>query len=125
MKTTEFPIPVLVPNGANTVTATRMTNPGKIIGVVFYPEESGLHNPGMVRASVQDSSGNTVSYLQNVNNYRSRDCEYLKGAKPLEIEGGQNLTITIVATSPFTANTNLDFIFIYEVQDSSMHCQNR
>jgi len=125
MRTTEFPIPVTI-EGTNSGTNTMRVNPGKIIGVVVYKRfvNQSDSEDKMIRASIKDASGNVISYLQHIDNYRSRDCEYLKGAKPLDIEGGQALTIDIFASDTLNDYAYFDFIFIYADPNAPADCYN-
>lgn len=116
MRTIEDVIAVRVLQNATTATVTKKLNPGRIIGVMAYKSDAKSFNTGMVRASIKDSQGFEVSKLQHIDNYRSRDCQYLDGAKPLDIEGGQSYTIDIMATAPFSNNLDVDFIFVYAAE---------
>jgi hypothetical protein len=86
---------------------------GKVIGCVIYKNDAT--NPGFVRAVVKDNAGTEISKLQSIDNYRSREAEYLRGAKPLNIEtGGRTFTFEVLATEPFAADFLAELIFIYE-----------
>ena len=113
-----------------TVTVDRLTTsaigfetlaPGKIIGVVAY-RIGELNNPGFVRAAILDNANAEVSKFQHIDNYRSREGEYLKACKPLDIQGGKKYTVKVQATEEFAEETSFEFIFIYE--DTEKGCQN-
>lgn len=116
MNTSEDIIPIKIAIGVNSTSVSRKIDPGKVVGVVTYYNKT-TNNPGMVRAAIKNSAGTEISKMQPLENYRSRDCEYLKGAKPLNVQGGDSITIDIVATANFTAETQIDFVFIYETQE--------
>jgi predicted RecA/RadA family phage recombinase len=115
--TTEEVITVEIANGVNSGSGSLTLPEGKIIGVTaFY---NGINNPGMVRASIRNNKNFEISKLQHINNYRSREVEYLKDGKPLATTGGQTLKVDVIASQNFTADTEIDFIFIYENEESN------
>lgn len=103
-----------VPVGTRTADARKQLRTGTIVGVVAYPADKAAR-AGVVRVSIKDSSGQDICPMQNIENYRSREAGYIAGAKPLDIQGGQAVTIELIADENFAAATTFDFIFIYEV----------
>ena len=89
---------------------------GNYLGVVAYP--SPTTNPGTIRASIKNVGLEPISELQHIENYRSRNCEYLKGIKPLDIPGGAEYVIEIIASVEFPEDYSVDFIFVAE----KTHC---
>jgi hypothetical protein len=56
--------------------------------------------------------------MQSIDNYANRQGgDYLSSKKPLPMDAGQNVTVTIQATANFTANFLVDFVFVYETED--------
>lgn len=113
-KTIEEVISLTVTNGTSTNFKTKMLGAGKIVGVCAYFSDVSAKNPGFVRASIKDANGYEVSQMQNIENYRSRETEYLKGIKPIPLDGGTEYTVTILASDNFTSGFLADFIFVYE-----------
>lgn len=103
-----------VPAGTRTADARKQLRTGTIVGVVAYPADKTART-SVVRAAIKDSSGQDICPMQNVENYRSREAGYIAGAKPLDIQGGQAVTIELIADENFATPTSYDFIFIYEV----------
>lgn len=90
---------------------------GKVIGCAIY--KNAAANPGFVRAIIKDNAGLEISKLQSIDNYRSRECEYLKGVKPLNIETlGRTFNFEVIATQPFTDDFNAELIFVYEPEET-------
>lgn len=118
-KTIEYVIPVTVNNGTNTAQVSQQLPAGKICRVVaFFRDYSGI-NAGFVRASIQDTNGVEVSKMQSIENYANRQGgDYFSSKKPLPMDAGQNVTITIQATANFTGNFLADFVFVYEPEDN-------
>lgn len=85
---------------------------GKIEGCSIYP--GPINNPGIVRVSIKSISGEEISKLQHIANYRNRECEYGKGWKPLNINGGKDYVCEIVSDQPFDLDFGADLIFYYE-----------
>lgn len=103
-----------VPANVRTADARKQLRAGSIIGVVAYPADKTVR-AGVVRVAIKDSSGADICPMQNVENYRSREAGYIAGSKPLDIQGGQAVTIELIADADFATATSYDFIFIYEV----------
>lgn len=119
MKTYEQVVPVTVLTGT-TGQVSNLTNlpPGKIIAVAaFFRDYSGI-NPGFVRASIKDVTGFEVSQMQSISNYRDRESGYLEGKKPLQLDGGSPITVTVQATAAFTSNFLVDFVFVYDTSEN-------
>ena len=117
MKPIEYVIPLTVTNGNATNQATMALPAGKICRVAaFFRDYSGI-NSGFVRASVQDSNGVEVSKMQSIDNYRDRNADYYNGKKPLPVDAGQNFTVTVQATTAFTGNFLVDFLFVFEPEN--------
>lgn len=112
MNTLEDVLIVKVSNGTRVATDRKQLRSGDIIGVVAYPADDTASR-GVVRARIQDSTGQDICALQNIKNYRSREAGYIQGCKPLSLKGGQAVTIEIIASEDFTSATSYDFIFIY------------
>jgi|GEM_PF-6410079 len=93
---------------------------GHVIGVVIFVPDP-IPNPGIVRASIKDVSGVPLSEMQDVRNYRSRDCKYLEGAKPLNFySNGSPITVTYSALQAMSDDFEADLIFIYK--DETQNC---
>ncbi len=119
MKTHEQVVPVTVSSGASGQ-ASNLINlpPGKIIAVAaFFRDYSGI-NSGFVRASIKDVNGFEVSPMQSISNYRDREAGYLEGKKPLQMDGGSPITVTVQATAAFTSNFLVDFVFVYDTTEN-------
>ena len=115
MKTHEQVVSVIVPVGS-TGQVSNLINlpPGKIIAVAAFFRDYSAINPGFVRASIKDASGLDISNMQSISNYRDREAGYLEGKKPLQINGGSPVTVTVQATAAFTSNFLVDFVFVYD-----------
>ena len=112
--TVEDYIGLQVNAGAATNRATQTLQPGKIIGVMAY--NNGAANAGYVRGRILDKSGAEICKLQDIRNFRSREAAYHDSYKPIIANGGENITVEVVATANFAANYLVDFIFVYEPQ---------
>jgi hypothetical protein len=112
LNTTEEVIAIQIARGSSGGTASLTLPAGKIIGVMAY--YGLLNNPGIVRAAIVDNKNVEISKTQHIDNYRSRNVEYLKSAKPLATEGGKTIKVNVIASQNFTEETEIDFIFIYE-----------
>jgi hypothetical protein len=111
--TLEFVAPLTVVAGSSSNSVDFTPLKGKVIGCAIFTK--GGTNAGMVRAVIKDNTGTEISRLQAIENYRSREAEYLKGAKPLNIEtGSRTFTYEVIATSNFDTDLVTDLIFIYE-----------
>lgn len=111
--TLEFVAPLTVASGSSTNSVDFTPLKGRVIGCMVYSK--GGANTGMVRVVIKDNAGTEISRLQSIDNYRSRETEYLKGAKPLNIEtGGRTFTYQVIATAVFSTDLVTDLIFIYE-----------
>lgn len=77
---------------------------------------ANLNNTGLVRCSIKDGSNEFIAKLQAIENFRSREVEFLKDGKPIEIVGGKKVTITIASESAFTDDTEIDFTFVKDEQ---------
>lgn len=118
-KTIEHTVAVTVVLGASTATSTAITlPPGKIVAVVAFFDDYSSINVGFVRASIKDGNGVEVSQMQSIRNYRDREAGYIAGKKPLPMDGGGLVYITIQATANFSADFLTDFVFVYETEDS-------
>lgn len=112
-------VTIVVLAGASTVKKKFDIPAGKVLGASTYAGGESLNNPGIVRLGIQNSAGGDVSALQHIGNYRNRDTSYHDGYKPLKMEGGKSYTANIVASEPFTDDTEIDLIFVLEDQDSN------
>ena len=119
-KTIEKVISLTVLAGSSSNAATVTLPAGKITHVAAFFRDYSAINPGFVRASIKDVNGEEVSQMQSLENYRDREAGYLEGKKPLPVDGGNNYTVTIQATSNFTASFLVEFVFVYE--DNKEYC---
>lgn len=111
--TLESVVALTIPAGSSSGNVDFVPLKGHVIGCVVYTNNAA--NPGFVRAVVKDNAGVEISKLQSIENYRSRDAEYLKGCKPLNIEtGGRTFTYEVIATDNFVDDHLSELIFIYE-----------
>lgn len=111
----EYVIPLTVSSGTNTNQATAQLPPGKICRVVAFFRDYSAINAGFVRASVQDTNGVEVSKMQSIDNYANRQGgDYYSSKKPLPMEAGQTVTVTVQASVNFTGPFLVDFLFVYE-----------
>lgn len=124
MENTKEHIQVLtVEAGENGAEVTFKPEAGKIIGCVAFPrEQSDLKNPDFVNVSLQDSAGVFLSKQQDIRNYRSRDAKYSEGCKPLNVEGGNQMTLRVHSKTAFTADFSFQFILVYENQKEDTNC---
>jgi len=115
------PIKILAGETGGTVEFTPPN--GHVIGcVIYYPEI--MPNQGIVRASIKDVAQQPISEMQDIRNYRSRDCEYLKGVKPLNLmANGSTYTFTIAAKLPMDNDFEADLIFVYAPENNN--CANQ
>ena len=106
---------ITVKDGDNTNEVVFKPEAGKIIGCVAYvKDDSDLGNSDFVNLSLQDHDGQYLSKMQDVRNYRSRDAKYSEGCKPLNVEGGNNMTLRVASKQPFSKDFTLQFILVYE-----------
>lgn len=121
MKTIEQVIPITVLNATFGGNVSMALPPGKIIRVAaFFRSDYSAINTGFVRASIKDFTGLEVSQMQSIDNYRDREADYLNGKKPLPIDGGSMVTVTVQATKAFTDEFLVDFVFVYEDQNQAL-----
>lgn len=119
--TTEEAVGLIVENGTFGNKMDFTPPAGKVIGCVIYKDDLDKSNTGFVRAWIKDSYGNYLSMPQHIDNYRSRDAEYAKGGKPLNImANGQPFSWGITSTETFTDQHKAELIFIYE--NSQQNC---
>jgi hypothetical protein len=52
--------------------------------------------------------------MQSIDNYRDREAGYIEGKKPLNVEGGNFYTVSVQSTELFTADFQVEMIFVYE-----------
>lgn len=117
-KPIEYVISVTVGTGTSTNQATLQLPAGKIKCVTAFFRDYSAINAGFVRASVQDGNGQEVSRMQSIDNYATRQGgDYYSSKKPLPMDAGQNVTVTVQATANFTAPFLVDFVFVYEPED--------
>lgn len=112
---TERVISLTALNKTTNATESQTLDVGQIVGVVVYHNHTG---EGMVRAKITDNTGEIISQLQHIDNYRSREAAYKESYKPLLCQGNQRLTIDIIADVEFAKDTKFDFIFIYDYQNN-------
>lgn len=115
----EYVIPITVASGTNIgQSLPQMLPAGKIKCVAAFFKDYSAINAGFVRASIQDGNGLDVSRMQSIDNYTTRQGgDYYSSKKPLPMDAGQNVTVTIQATANFTAPFLVDFVFVYEPED--------
>ena len=118
MATIEKTFTVEVESGETSVSKTIKLPAGNFLGVVAYP--SPTTNPGIIRASIKNVGLEPVSELQHIENYRSRNCEYSKDFKDLDIPGGAEYVIEIKASAEFPEDYSVDFIF--KAERSTTYC---
>jgi hypothetical protein len=119
MKTQEQVVPVTVSAGASGQVSNLINlPPGKIVAVAAFFRDYSAINSGFVRASIKDVTGFEVSQMQSISNYRDREAGYLEGKKPLQLDGGSPVTVTVQATAPFTSNFLVDFVFVYDTTEN-------
>ena len=93
---------------------------GRVVGCVIFhniqPSETAF-----IEAKILDNAGVEISKLQHIDNYRSRDAEYLKGCKPLFIDTqGRTFTFEIQASQAVDNDFKAQLIFIYA--DERQNC---
>lgn len=111
-RTLQNTVPVLAANATSFKKVQAVLEPGRYIGVAVYKSAANNNNTGTVRASIQNSAGEYIADLVHIDDYRSRDTAYLQGCKPIRVDGGSQVTITIIAEANFTADTSFDFVFV-------------
>ena len=118
-KPIEYVIPITVASGTQTNQVTMSLPSGKIKCFTAIFRDYAAIQTGFVRASVQDSNGVDVSMMQSIDNLATRQGgDYYTSKKPLPIDAGQSLTVTVQATANFTGNFLVDFVFVYEPEES-------
>lgn len=90
----------------NIVQATENDGSEVVQVVVFYNGEADA--PIMAGITV---AGNDVSKMQHINNYRSRDCDYLAN-KPCYFESGQKVDFKVRTSGEFTSDFTAQLILI-------------
>lgn len=115
MKRREVIISMKADAGTSSAVGSATLDAGNVIGVIaFSSSRSDNHNnDGMVRAEILVNN-NPVASLQPVDNFRSRSVAYNEDGKPLADIGGYLTVVKINATEPFRADTEFDFVFVYE-----------
>lgn len=117
-KTIEHVIPVVVASGSASETSQPITlPPGKVVAVCAFFDDYSGSNAGFVRASIKDGNGVEVSQMQSIKNYRDREAGYIAGKKPLPMQGGSTVYVTVQATENFTSDFLVDFVFVYETEN--------
>lgn len=123
--TKESIITLTVPAGAQSAEIDfKPTVDGRVISAVIYKDSAdNKGNTGFVNAGIKDSDGVFVSNMQHIDNYRSRDCAYHEGGKPLNFETNKrSFTFMVVATQPFQEDFKAQLIFIFE-DEREKYCQ--
>lgn len=110
-KVAENIISVTVPVGTRTAVVNQDLDGGKIIAVLAY--HSNFNAGEYCRLGIRDAQGNEVSKLQNIENYRSRNVEYLKDGKFLQLDGGRSAKVEVNFKANLTVEATIDVIFIY------------
>jgi len=96
---------------ATSVTQTSNLPAGQVIAVAAFFDDSRFND--IVRVSIKDFSGFEVSKMQDIRNLRDREAAYLQGKKPLYLEGGQNISITLQTATAISVASSVDFVFVY------------
>lgn len=112
MKTIEYSIPVIVQSGINSAEVTQFLPAGRIVGIHAIYDD--LHNDDMVRLAVKDFAGQELSRMQAIGAYKQRQGgSFLESIKPMPVDAGKNFTVVVQSNSNFSADTNIDLIFVY------------
>ena len=117
MRTKEAILQVSAAVGDTSVRGRFQPERGRIIGAVIFSNETTNE---FVNARIKSDDGTIISDFQHIKNYRSRDCEYQQGGKPLDFEtGGKTYHLEIEHTNTangFSNDFTAQLIFIYEDQ---------
>jgi hypothetical protein len=118
-KPIEYVIPVTVSNGDTNAQSSAQLPPGKIKCVTAFFRDYSAIQAGYVRSAIQDSNGEDVSKMQSIENYATRQGgNYYDSKKPLPMDAGQLVTITVLATAAFTGDFLVDYVFVYEPEEN-------
>lgn len=108
-------VTVKILSGTTGRTESQTLEAGDIERVVaIYKNQN---NDSLVRASIKGSTSEPIAKSQPIENFRSREVEYSKDGRPISITGGQRVTITVLSETEFLADTEIDFVFIYRMQE--------
>lgn len=111
-----------VENGESVAEVTFKPEAGNIIGCVAITRgDEQDANVDFINVSLQDSAGVFLSKAQAIQNYRSRDAEYAKACKPLNVEGGNQMTLRVQSKQPFKADFAFQFILIYKKEEDNCY----
>lgn len=104
---------VVIKANSNSHEETRALQPGKIIGVKAFT--NGADAGILVRAEIQDMTGNALSRFQPLDNYKQRQGgDYFSSAKPFHAEGGQSYRVIMRSKANLADDLEVDFVFIYQ-----------
>lgn len=119
MKTLEYIIPITVLSGTTGNTAQAKLPSGKITHAAVFYRDYTTANDGFVRVAITDASGQDISKMQSIENYRDRNAGYLEGKKPLDIEGGNIFNFIIQASIAFKTDFMAELVFVYENENQT------
>lgn len=111
---TERVITVDAAKGTTNASNYQTLDVGQIVGVAVFHNYKG---DGTLRAKITDNTGEIISQLQHIDNYRSREAAYKDSYKPLLCQGNQKLSIDIINDITFDKDVKFDFVFIYDFQN--------
>lgn len=115
---TEEVISIKVDSGTSVNNVTKKLKAGKIIGLRGFTNGAEAGVAGLVRAEITDSTGFAVCPLQPVSNFKpTSGGGYQESSKPLRIEGGQALTLSVIAQANFAADFYMDLVVVYEIEE--------
>lgn len=113
MKQLEYAVNVNIPAGSQADTVSFTPPPGLVIGCCIF--KIGGENDGFVSAKITDDSGQDLSPLTHIDNYRDREAAYQAGKKPLYFStGGKTYLVTITSDQPFTTPLKAQLVLVYE-----------
>ncbi|MBF03224.1 MAG: hypothetical protein CMP76_08005 [Flavobacterium sp.] len=83
----------------------------EVVGFVIF-HDALTANPSMVNASVEQN-GVSISKMQHIDNYRSREAGYDKGFKPCKpFDSGQRIRWEVRSVSNFTSEFKAQLIIV-------------
>jgi hypothetical protein len=108
---TEEVIDIEIANGASVGTVSPTTNAdgSRVIqAVIYYNGTADAPIQAGIRVDNKD-----ISPMQHINNYRSRDCQYLAN-KPCNFESGKRVYLEVRTSGAFTSDFTAQLILIKE-----------
>lgn len=124
IKVLEDFVTVNIPTGQKSAEITFKPKDGLCIGcAVFHNNTDGSKNAGTVRVKIETDSGEVISPLTDIRNYRSREAGYKESMKPLFFETqGKRYVVTILATENFTEDFTADLVLAYQNDYANQNC---